>query len=332
MPVDQQALNAAIEEASAGDAEIAGWLREKYSKNDTAAAAFVGGFTRTADYTRKTQALSGDKKKYEDQIALYQQNLEASEADKAKVMRDLANQKVTVAQANARLQAVKDTYQLGDDDIPPMGDLIDTRKTGKVHDSTADLDERFTAFEKKFEEKITKTLLPELAGMTDLDIIWANMRDEHHELTGKRLTAAEQRDILKVARDGGRKLTDVWEEKFAIGDQRKKVERDGIEKELRAKWDAEMTAKRSQEAMEGIRPGAQDESGLRLSPVLHKQFPERGVDAVEAKPGEHARTPVALPSAAQRESLTGAERAAKAFIERRSAGVPMGAPREKKTA
>ena len=189
-----------------------------------------------------------------------------------------------------------------------------------------------SAFEKKFEDKITKTLLPELAGMTDLDIIWANMRDEHYELTGKRLTAAEQRDILKVARDNGRKLTDVWEEKYQIGDQRKKVERDGIEKELRAKWEAEQTARRSAEAMEGIRPGVQDETGLRLSPVLHKQFAERGTEIADAKPGEHTRTPVKMPSGAERESLTGAERAAKAFLERRSAGVPMGAPREKKTA
>jgi hypothetical protein len=333
MAVDQQVLSAKIDEVVQGDAELRTLLLEKFAKNDNAAVAFVGGFMRNADYTQKTQSVAGEKKKYEEQIALYQQNLEAAETDKTRILKDLANQKVTVAQANARLQSVKETYQLGDDDIPPMGDLIDTRKTGKVHDSTADLDERFSAFEKKFEERITRQLLPELAGMTDLDIIWANMRDEHYELTGKRLTAPEQRDILKTARDGGRKLTDVWEEKFDIGGQRKKVERDSIVKEERAKWDAELTAKRSQEAMEGIRPGAPDETGLRLSPVLHKQFVERGNEPVEIKPGEHTRVQTAtIPSAVQREGLTGGERAAKAYLERRAAGVPMGAPREKKTA
>ena len=332
MAVDQQVLSAKIDEVVQGDAELRALLLEKFAKNDNAAVAFVGGFMRNADYTQKTQSVAGEKKKYEEQIALYQQNLETAEADKTKILKDLANQKVTVAQANARLQAVKETYQLSDDDIPPMGDLIDTRKTGRVHDSTAEIDEKLSAFEKRFEERITKQLLPELAGMTDLDIIWANMRDEHYELTGKRLTAAEQRDILKTARDGGRKLTDVWEEKFSIPDVRLQKRDEGKEKELRAKWDAELTAKRSQEAMEGIRPGAPDESGLRLSPVLHKQFAERGTEIQESKPGEHTRTPVAIPSAVQRESLTGAERAAKAFLERRAAGVPMGAPREKKTA
>lgn len=332
MPVDQAVLKAAIEEASAGDAEIASLLAEKFAKNDNAAVAFVGGFMRNKDYTTKTQAVAGEKKKYEEQIALYQQNLEAAETDKTKILKDLANQKVTVAQANARLQAVKETYQLGDDDIPPMGDLIDTRKSGKVHDSTADLDERFANFEKKFEDKITKTLLPELAGMTNLDIVWDDIRGEHRELTGKRLSIKEQQDILKTARESNRSLADVWEEKFGIGDARKKVEREAIVKEERAKWEAELTARRSQEAMEGIRPGAQDETGLRLSPVLHKQFAERGTEIVEAKPGEHTRVPVKMPSADQRESLTGAERAAKAFLERRAAGIPMGAPREKKTA
>ena len=328
MAVDQQALSAAIEEATGGDAELAGLLRERLAKSENAAVAFLGGFTRTADYTRKTQALSGEKKKYEEQISLYQQNLEAAEADKAKVMKDLANQKVTVAQANARLQAVKDTYQLGDDDIPPMGDLIDTRKTGKVHDSTADLDERFSSFEKRLEEKITKTLLPELAGMTNLDIVWDDIRGEHRELTGKRLGVKEQQEILKTARESGRSLADVWEEKYEIPAARKKIERESIVKEERAKWEAEQTARRSAEAMEGIRPGAPDETGLRLSPVLHKQFAERGAEIADSKPGEHTR----VPSAVQREGLTGAERAAKAFLERRAAGVPMGAPREKKTA
>lgn len=334
MPVDQQRLNAAIEEASGGDAEIAGWLREKYKNNETAAVAFLGGFTRTDDYTRKTQGLAGEKKKLEDQLALYQANLETAETDKNKILKDLANQKITVAAANARLQSLKETYQLSDEDIPPTGDLIDTRKSGKVHDSTADLDERLAAFEKKFEDKITQTLLPELAGMTDLDIIWANMRDEHKELTGKRLTADEQREILKDARANGRKLTDVWEEKFKIPDARKKLERDGYEKELRTKWDAEQTAKRSAEALEGIRPGAADETGLRLSTVLRKQFAERGAEPVqqtEVKPGEHTRTPVKMPSGEQREGLTGAERAAKKYLERRAAGVPIGG-QEKKTA
>ncbi len=324
MPVDSQALNAAIEEASAGDAEIAGLLREKFSKNDNAAVAFVGGFMRNKDYTVKNQSLSGEKKKLEDQIALYQQNLESAEAEKNKIMKDLANQKVTAAQANARLQAVKETYQLSDEDIPPMGDLIDTRKKGKVVDSTEDLDTRMADMKKEIMDGITKTLVPELAGMANLDIVWSEIADEHRELTGKRLTASERNDILREAREKNTSLTNVWETKFNVPDARKKVERETWEKESRARWDAEQTAKRSQEAMEGIRPGAADESGLRLSPVLRKEFAERGEDRPAPGAPQPGDKPRAQPSAVQRESLTGAERAAHKFLERRAAGVPMG--------
>ncbi|HYT09005.1 MAG TPA: hypothetical protein VEL77_15275 [Rugosimonospora sp.] len=344
MPVDAQLLEQTIQEAVHGDAELAALLKQKLAANDSLAASFTGGFTRTADYTRKSQALADDRnrlaedrKKIEGQMEQYRTALEAAETEKAKILRDLAQHKVTTAEAQARLQAVKETYQLSDEDIPPMRDLIATRKTEKPQDSTADLDARLDAFRKDFEKTIAERLLPELSSMTDLDIIWANMRDEHRELTGKRLSADDQRAILKEAREKGRKLVDVWEEKFAIPDARKKQEYAAWEKEARGKWDAEQTAKRSQEALEGVRPGAADETGLRLSPVLKKQFAERGVDPGqtvpqtpgEVKPGEHVRT---MPSGEQRQALTGAERAAKRFLERRANGIQMGQPDAVKSA
>lgn len=335
MPVDQGLLNSAIEEATGGDAELTALLREKFSKNDAAAAAFTGGFTRTRDYTQKTTALADDRKKIEGQLAQYQSQLESAEKEKDKVMRDLANHKVTVAQANARLAAVKETYNLSDEDIPPMGDLIETRKGGKVVDSTDDIDTRLDERFKAFEKTITDRIIPELGSMTELDIIWAAMADEHKELTGKFLNATERREILKTARESNKPLTTVWEEKYSIPTERKRVERDLWAKEERAKWDAEQTARRSAEAMEGIRPGAGDESGLRLSPVLKKQFPERGVDPIadtkptDAQAGAHVRR---MPSSNDRESLTGAERAAKRYLERRAAGIPMGGKEERKSA
>lgn len=320
MPVDPQILKAAIDEATGGDAELAGLLTEKFAKNDAAAVAFTGGFTRTADYTKKTQALADEKKKVDGQLAAYQKQLEDAETEKNKIMKDLANQKVTVAQAQARLQAVKETYQLSDEDIPPTGDLVKTRVGREVVDSTPDIDARLAALETQIVEKITKTLVPELSGMANLDIVWADISDEHRELIGKRLTAKEKQEILNTAREKNTSLAAVWEEKYQIPDARKKTERAQWEKEARQKWNDEQQAKRSAEALEGVRPGAMDETGLRTSQILKHSFSERGV-----MPAKEEETKVRqMPSAEDRGKLSGAERAAAKYLERRAAGVPLG--------
>ena len=322
MPVDKQVLEAAIAEASKGDDELAGLLRDRLSKNETAAASFAAGFMRNADYTQKTQSLADERKKFDGQLDTYRQQLEAAEADKAKILKDLANQKVTVAQARARLQAVKDTYQLSDDDIPPVGDLIDTRKTGRPVDSTPDLDEKLAAFKNDIFKEISGKIVPELAGVAQLTPIWMSMASEHQQLTGKQLTYAEQQAILKTASESSRPLMSVWEEKYNIPAERRRVEHETVVKEARAKWDAEQTARRSEEALQAVRPGVDNS---RLSPVLRKGFTERGHDPVD--PGKHQPNDNMrrMPSAEDRSKLSGAERAATKFMERRAAGVPMGA-------
>jgi hypothetical protein len=336
MPVDQKTLDEAIAEASAGDTELAALLKERLGKNDAAAVAFTGGFTRTKDYTQKTQTAAEEKRlateakaKADQEVALYRQQLEEAETDKAKILRDLANQKITAAQANARLQHVKETYALSDDDIPPMGDLIDTRKSGKVHDSTPDMEDRLKAFKEEVRKEImdgvTKQLIPELGGLASLPITWADMNSQHRELTGKSLTAKEQQDILQQAADQKKSLMSVWEEKYNIPETRLQKRDEATIAAARDKWEKEQAVKQSEAAMQGIRPTTPDQAGLRLSPVLQKEFHTREmpVAGADKKP---------LPSSTQRESLSGAERAAKTFLERRAAGIPMGQPVQKKTA
>ena len=53
MPVDKQILEQCIAEAAGDDKEMADFLRTRYAANDALAVKFVGGFTRTADYSRK---------------------------------------------------------------------------------------------------------------------------------------------------------------------------------------------------------------------------------------------------------------------------------------
>lgn len=335
MPVDREALRQAIRDIAGDDAGLYALLEEKISANDAAATQLVGGFMRNKDYTTKTQALADERRTLEGerntlsgQVEQYRQLLEAAEADKAKVLRDLAAHKVTVAQAHARLKHIKETYQLSDEDVPNFGDLIDTKASGKPVDSSADLDARLAAFETKMTKYITDKLVPELGGMAQLDIVWSDIRDEHRELTGKRLSAKEQQDLLAEADRRGRagkpiSLKALWEEKYDAPSLRMKKHDEELVKEHRAKWDAEMQAKRSEEAMAGIHPAAA-ETGLRTSQILNHKF-----QVHEERPAAAPQTRE-VKSANERSALSGAERAAKRYIERRTAGVPMGAPDERK--
>ena len=329
MPIDKDELKAKIQEASGGDAELAKLLEEKLSANDQAATAFLGGFMRNRDYTQKNQGLADEKRTLEGQVEQYRQLLEAAETEKTAVMKDLATHKVNVAQAHARLKHIKDTYRLSDDDVPEYRDLIDTSHKGRVIDSSADLDKKFADFKKEMGDYIAQKLVPELGGMAQLDIVWSDIRDEHRELTGKRITAKEQQELLAEAdkrSKAGRpiSLKSLWEEKYDAPALRQKAHDTGFEKELRAKWDAEHAAKISEAALAGVRPQATGEPGYRTSQILDHKF-QTHETAPAATPENRP-----APSANDRQALTGAERAGKRFLERRAAGVPLGAPDERK--
>lgn len=340
MPVDKDTLKATIKEAAGDDAELSALLEQKLSANDEAAARFVGGFLRNRDYTSKTQALASDRQSFTDektqlqgQMDQYRQLLQAAEGDKNKVLHDLAAHKEDLAGAYARLQHIKQIYQLSDEDIPAYKDLIDTKHKGKPVDSSTDIETRLADFKKELTKEIgtylTEKLVPELGGMAQLDIVWNDIRDEHRELTGKRMTAKEQQDLLNEANKRGVagrpiSLKALWEERYDAPQLRQKHHDTNFEKELRAKWDAEQTAKMSEAAMAGIRPGAEAE-GFRTSNILKHKFQvhEETTPAAAPKMRETA-------SAAERQAAGGAERASKRFLERRAAGIPLGAPDERK--
>lgn len=337
MPVDKDTLKATIREAVGDDHELYALLEQKLLANDAIASQFMSGFMRNRDYTTKTQSLAderrnleGDRTTLQGQVDQYRQLLEAAETDKAKVLRDLAAHKVTVAQAHARLKHIKETYQLSDDDIPPFADLIDTKASGKPVDSSAgDIDAKLAAFKTEITQYLANKLVPELGGMAQLDIVWSDIRDEHRELTGKRLTAKEQQELLNEADKRNRagkpiSLKTLWEEKYDAPKLRQEHHDKEFEKTLRTKWEAEQTAKRSEEALAGIHPTPGDQTGLRVSQILNHKF-----QVHEEQPAGASKTRE-VKSANERQSLTGAERASRRYLERRASGVPMGAPDERK--
>jgi hypothetical protein len=336
MPVDQDALKAALREAVNGDGELYALLEQKMLANEPIATSFLSGYMRNKDYTQKTQTLAQErgqyeenKKVYETQLAQYQQLLQESEGAKQAVLRDLAQHKESLSGAYARLQHIKDTYQLSDADIPQYKDLIDTQRKEKPVDHSTDIDQKLQAFKREIGEYLQNKLVPELGGMAQLDIVWSDIRDEHRELTGKRMTAKEQQDLFQEADKRSRSgrpisLKALWEEKYEVGNLRQKHHDEGLEKTLRQKWDDEQKAKLSEQALAGIHPTAPDQQGLRTSNIFQHKF-----QLHEEQPAAAPKTREA-PSAKERSALSGAERASKRYLERRANGIPMGAPDERK--
>lgn len=341
MPVDKQALKETIREAVGDDAELYSMLEQKLSANDDMATKFVGGFMRNRDYTQKSQGLAtdrqtweGDKRTMEGQLEQYRQMLDSAETEKAKVLKDLATHKVTVAQSQARLKHIKDVYQLSDDEIPNIPDQIETYQTRRPVDTSTDLDARFQAFEKRFKDDMGKylaeKLVPELGGMAKLPIVYMDIVNEHAKLTGTPLSASQVDELLNLAdarSKAGRpiSLKQAWEEKYDAPALRQKFHDTGFEKELRAKWDAEQAARISEAALAGVHPGTAEQVGLRTSQIFGHKFKVHEETQPSAAPKLRE-----APSAAERQSLSGAERATKRHLERRGMGVPMGAPDERK--
>jgi hypothetical protein len=350
MPVDKALLESCIAEAAGDDADMITYLRDRYAKNDAAAARFVGGFTRTADYTQKSQTLASERasltasqKQLEARAAQAEKNLEAAEADKNKMMKDLAAGRITVAKAQEIGRILTEKYDLTDEDLPGISDLIATAKTHKVVDRSDDLDARLTSLReeitKELEGKFVKSLGTELGAMSDLDVIWSQIMYDHEQLTGKRITSAEQREILNLARSGDmkdeygnpiRNLVGVWEKKFNIaGDDGLRMKK--RDEKLRSDWEGERTKRdaeeRSKHALETVTGGNKAPDfgdGPGISAAFKTNFrtyemdPSKpgtaagdGIPSLQVMPGQHVRrTGDRGPS--------GGQRAAQKFIEQRS--------------
>jgi hypothetical protein len=289
-----------------------------------------GSVLRQSDYSREMNTLTEQKKAVAKQVEQYESRLNAAEAEKKDILTRLANEEVSTAQAQALLNRVKTEFALTDDDIPGMADLIKTRKTGDLP-KEPDLDARLAAFKTEIMDGISKTLVPELTGMSELDLVWDDIREEHKELTGKRLTASDQRALLKEAREKGTSIKALWEERNDVPALRKTQEREAWKRDYDQELADKDKERRSKEALEMVGRG-REEAPLneRGSMVLKKRFAiHEEVPADTRGTGNEKRAA----SAADRERKSGAERAATKFLEKGGlANLGKPAPVERKTA
>ena len=338
MPVDEKILKQYVDEVAEGDNDWAVAQFDYLKGHPQAAAKFVGGFLGKADVTRKQMEVADERRKTTEERAQIEaarkeltEQLGAFEQEKKGVLKQVAQGTLSAGKARDMLKYIRDTYNLTDDDIPGMSELIETAKTGKVAhqepvDIDAQLDAKLAGFKSGLMDEIGKKLIPQLSSLTDLDLIWDDIGDEHKELTGKRLTSKEKRELLAEAKESGRTLTQAWEDKFGVGDLRKTQMLTAHEKELREKWDKEQAVKASEDALRGREPKAPWVDGSRESPIF------RDGRKMELEP-DPVKEPAKVAEISNRPAVGEGTRSAERFLQRRAAGVPLGAKEpEKKTA
>lgn len=320
MPVDQDTLNKYITDVAGDDQELATILRDKLGAKESAATRFVGGFLRTSDYTQKTQELSRQRQQFEAAQQDYETRLTQAETEKDQIMKDLADSRISAAHATTLLNHVKQAYALTDADLPGLKDVQETARSGKVVDSTPDLDSRFTKFEQQIMDKITKQLVPEISGLAALTPVWNDIEHEHQSLFGKRLTRAEEQALLKQAREENRSLDSVWQDKYNVTDKRLEVRDSGNRDKWRREWEDEQAKKNQEAALRGVNPDSREFAMEdRQSPLFkrsfmpHEESANGGTTAVD-------RQAAPVHSDAARERMSGADRAAAKFIERQRSG------------
>jgi hypothetical protein len=335
MPVDQATLDRYITDVAGDDQDLAKMLREQIGSKPEAATRFVGGFTRTQDYTQKTQALAADKQKFEAAQVDYEARITQADAEKDRIMRDLANERISASRATALLKTVKEAYGLTDNDLPGIDDIKQTQQQGRVVDSTPDIDERLKSFKQDILSEINKVLIPEISGLAKIPTIWNHIEREHQQLFGKPLSQKESDDILSEASKKNQSLVSVWQDRYSVADKRLEVRDEGNKSKWRQEWEDEQAKKNQELALQGVRPGTEDEFlRERQSPIFRKNFMPQDAEGdsgnTSSNNGNTSKQAPPVHNDAERERLGGAERAAAKFMERRRNGIPFGQPETRK--
>lgn len=312
------------------DTETSNSLTEKLLGNQTAATQFVGQRLRHDDYTRKAQETASQRTQIEQQanqqIQQYAQQLAAAQDKINTIVVDFEKSEISTATANARLKAVKEKYNLSDDDIPTAsgsGVKPPENKQGDI-----DIDAKL----KTFGEGLMRTIREDMLAMPRVSEVQSFIRDEHKELTGKRLTREEMNDLLVEATKNKTTLESAWENKYKISDARQTKRDTDNKTKWQQEWEAEQRQKNSEAAMAGVRQSADGKFDAQ-SPVLRKEFKlsedpysngggsSTTTTTTNTGNGNNGGTP-STPAP----KMSGAERAAVRFMERRNNGIPMGQP------
>jgi hypothetical protein len=287
--------------------------------NAAAATQFVGQRMRHADYTKKTQELATQRQTLEQganqQIHQYAQQLAEAQNRITSIMTDLEKEQISSATANARLRKVKETYNLSDQDIPAIE--VPNPAGSAAKNQPVDLDKRFD----DFRNGLLSTIRQDMLAMPRINTIMSDISAEHQELTGKRLSRTEMNELLDKAEKQKMRLEDAWRDQYKVDDLRTAKRDEANKAQWRKEFEEEQRKRASDDAMAGVRRVDPTRDQMQ-SPILKHQF-ELNQDPGRAQTGQ---VPTPQTQTQNGPKVSGAERAAAKFLERRSNGIPLGAP------
>lgn len=318
MAVDKAKLTSYIDELGFPDAVRTAMLAE-LEKNEDAANKFVGQRLRHDDYTRKAQELGATKKTLEEQVTQqltgYATELANANAQIEKIAKDLESEQISRSTAEARLQKVKTTYALSDEEIPTVTEIVNKVPTA----SSPALD--IKAMMEEFKTTIIKEIRTDLSSMPQVTASQMDISEQHRELFGKRMTRDEMTEITDLAQKNRTNLQTAWENKHGVQEVRttKRVETE-IAK-ARQTWTDEQQARNDAAALSSVT--SQRETGIVGKPqssVLGRQF-ETHEDVGSTPRTDPAGTARADKSVNPVQKLSGAERAAVAWQTKANAGM-----------
>lgn len=319
MPIDKAVLENYVAELGL-PADTAKTVLEAIGSNEAAATQFVGQRLRHEDYTKKTTALAKDKQTADAQLADFATQIKAADEKVRKIMSDFEKEKIGKTTAEARLQTVKTTYNLSDEDIPDVPAVPSGQPQQQQGLDVAALLDAAKA-------ELRKEFYAEIGTFPDFAAAQARIAQQHHALFGE--TFSDYPGLVEAARKEKCTLEQAWERTYKVGEKRAAKTREEIQAETRATVEKEYRDRASADALAGVRPGA-TQSNQPMSPVLGRQFADRGETGVRSPnnpngPQSSGGQPQ-QPPAQQPIKLTGGERAAAKWAERRNAGIPLGQP------
>lgn len=313
MPVDKAAINKYLDELGLSPEARTAVLGD-FEKNETAATQFVGQRLRFDDYTRKRQEEKAELERQRAEIETraatsvqsYAEQLTAAQEKMNKIVADLEAKEISSATANARLQAVKTKYNLDDDDIPTITPPVRS-ETPVVTPPAADIDKKL--------EEMRLRIVREMTFLPDVTAAQMEIQSQHQELTGKRMTQKEMVEMVDEVRKNGGSLLNVWKTKYDIDNIAKEREFTERLKKHDEEQEALRRQKASEDAIAGIRGDSSKDS--LVNPMLNRKF-KTHTEGVESTPPPATRSGM--------DNMSGAERAAIKFAERRNRGLPIGSP------
>jgi len=185
VPVTEQDYAKWADEVSGGDAAVREQLM-KFSADQSFRDRSAGSHMLHRDYSQKTQLLAADRKELEKKAAEYEQALQDAEGKLAKVMDDLANSRISEANAKAQVSAIKERWQLKDDDVPTDREVQLTSRIGKdvTKGSSIDIDAKLNAFKADLLKELTPAFNRMTTDAAAMDVVWDEISNEHRDLFG----------------------------------------------------------------------------------------------------------------------------------------------------